>query len=421
MRSLSSTLLAKQKTNHYTGIVRAAFASISNGQHTYYKNRILSISPHLESPDSYTAQMVLNNADKVFTTLDLTGDRCQISYGMNTVLGDEYSKTAVLWVKSQQNESVEGRLVTTLNLIGIPDLLKLDLADGSYTWSIYDSNTIKDLITQILTPDIFTGGEGNPPAYTSCSPYTVTFDSEDSLIDTFCPRNLFSINDRDSRWDKVNELLRYTKCAMRFGDETNDNIVTPNFNIHIFNPTISGTSYNYSYDLTAGDHKFYLKNYRTRLTIPNFVSVESLDGTYSGYAEDSRSYTQRPVQRKFYLAVTSNDEANAMSAAILQQYQLGSETGSAQVPMNVGQEIWDYVNIVDSREGDDRKGNIQYVSRYWSALQSTMGMSFGFGSDNILKGELATSMTNYLYRVNMEQRFAEANQMGEGYDYRSPQ
>jgi hypothetical protein len=102
------------------------------------------------------------------------------------------------------------------------------------------------------------------------------------------------------------------------------------------------------------------------------------------------------VQRIFTQAVASNAEAEDLAEAILQQYQLGHDTGSGQVPMNVGQELYDYVNITDSRAGDARSGNIQYIRRYANTLKNTMGMEIAFGSDNYVRNMLAGSLTRYL-------------------------
>ena len=182
MRTLSATLLAEQKKTSYVGLVKAqliAGATVYN----LAQDRIMGVPYHIETPSSHVAQIVLDNADGTYNSTNLTGARAQLAYGMNSSGGgEETSICAPMWVKSQQNDSIEGKLVTILDLIGIPDMLKLDLADGSYTWPEGDTNTIKDILTEILEPFLgFFGGEGNPDAFYTCPAYSLVFDSEDAL------------------------------------------------------------------------------------------------------------------------------------------------------------------------------------------------------------------------------------------------
>ncbi|KKK46661.1 hypothetical protein LCGC14_3163020, partial [marine sediment metagenome] len=65
--------------------------------------------------------------------------------------------------------------------------------------------------------------------------------------------------------------------------------------------------------------------------------------------------------------------------AILTRYQLEAEKGSGFVPMNCGQEVYDYVKITDSRQGDTRVGNIGYLNRTFTPGKIPV-LEFRFGS-----------------------------------------
>lgn len=65
-----------------------------------------------------------------------------------------------------------------------------------------------------------------------CEAYEVVFDSEDALIDSYQPRDAFSISEGESRLSAINKLLQYTTCVKRVEDDGK---------IHISNPSnISG-------------------------------------------------------------------------------------------------------------------------------------------------------------------------------------
>ncbi len=79
--------------------------------------------------------------------------------------------------------------------------------------------------------------------YSHCQAYDVVFDSEDSLIDTYCPVDGFRIAESESRLDVINALLRYTGCVK---------IIKADGKIHVFVPVTTGVVYDYQYELETG-------------------------------------------------------------------------------------------------------------------------------------------------------------------------
>ncbi len=89
----------------------------------------------------------------------------------------------------------------------------------------------------------YTGGTGETngiDCFDHCTAYTVVYDSEDSLIDTYVPAGGFSIPHGSTRLQALKALQRYTSCVKR---------IQADGKIHVFVPTTSGVVYDYQYEL----------------------------------------------------------------------------------------------------------------------------------------------------------------------------
>ena len=485
MRTLSSTLTTAQKSATIDALAKVVLTLTGQTTQTYTRTRIFSLS-YVEAPNRQNGEVVLDNSDQVFTTLDLKGYKGVISYGVNSIAGgEEYSDNPPLYVIGQQLHSWPGGLLCSLSLAGIPNLLDEDRANASYTPTQEDLKTVKDLLTELIkavlpswaastayalddlvipatsngyTYKCTTAGTtaGSAPTwpttiggtvtdgtvvwtnqgveltvYSHATAYTPSFDSEDSLLDVFMPKDAFRIYLDGSRLEAIKGLLEYTRCVM---------LVKADGQIHIFVPTISGqtwvanTAYvlrdyvqpttpnnNFTYRCTtagtshatteptwpttiggtvtdgtvvwtavgfdyehklavANEHTFFNKALRQRLVIPNYIVVKSHPDhadQYSGYAEDTASSGLIPKRQYNYFRLASNAQATAIAEAILARLRLEAETGAASVPMNVGAEVYDYVKVTDSRENDNRIGNVGYLSRHYRA--GTWETKFRFG------------------------------------------
>jgi len=373
MKTLSSTLTAKQKSGG-TPYISISLTFTGKTSYTFkttdVPNRIFTIE-HDEEPFRESARITLNNYDQYFTDLELQGYKVVISYGFKTSAGNETSDSNYLYVMEQQYSSAPTQtgLTCTLICIGQRDAMAEERADANY---IPTTDTTKTLISGILGSTL--------AAFDDQPALTVSYDSEDTLLSTFVPGQSFRILVNTSRQAALSRLLMYTKCVVRPEDDGK---------IHVFLPTTTGTTYNYEYKLTRGDHFFYNKSKRKRIVIPNYISVTDRNDTptYSGHAHDQDSidaYHAVYQYEKFY-TLASNAEATSLAEAILARLQMNAETAAAEVPMNVGAEIYDYVKITDSREGSTAIGNIGYIHRRYSALPSSdyprgrYSMTIGFG------------------------------------------
>ncbi len=228
--------------------------------------------------------------------------------------------------------------------------------------------------------------------------YEVTYDSEDSLIDSYIPTDGFKIFEGQSRFEVMITLLAFTGCV---------GIFKADGKFHVFVPTTTGTSYDYEYERGAGNHEFIRKSIRNALVIPNKVTVHSYsDGEveYSGSATDATSYALLPIDDFRIMNLSSGAQANSIAAAIIAQLQIASQQGSARVPINLGAEIYDYVKVTDSRESDSKTGNIGYIS--WSYIPGReFSMFFSFG--HILVSPITGTPSRPIYAAKKEELLTE--------------
>ncbi|KKN76893.1 hypothetical protein LCGC14_0365440 [marine sediment metagenome] len=210
--------------------------------------------------------------------------------------------------------------------------------------------------------------------FSHCIAYEIDYDTSTAgtLLETYQPKDALRIDKGSSRLEIIKTLLRLTGFSMRAGDDGD---------IHIFQATTSGGSYDYQYSLAAGSHVFFTKGWRQKLVIPAIVSVSSRPfdtSQYAGTATDTS--VPVPLRKTEYieLFLASNAQASAVATARLGHYQIDAEGGFGSVPMNCGQEVYDYILITDSREGGStRIGNIGQILRVFEPNKWQMDFRFG--------------------------------------------
>jgi len=372
MRTEDTELTAAQLAGG-DALIKLVLSKAGESDVTYSEsstNRILD-ARHTEAEWSQTAQVVVDNRDGNLTALALEGWSGVISYGYTTTDGAEYSSAAPLTVIAQKTDRMQGELVTSFSLAGLFNLFGEDKANAAYRPDDDNTDTVKTILDAVAGATL--------ACFDHCEAHTITYDTgyDDSIIDTFKPADYFSIGLNESRLSVFKKLLRLTKCKARV--ENDSGTAT----IHIFQPTISGSTYDYEYNDAVTGHNFFDKSVRKRLVIPNKVTVSNHpdhEDSYTGTATDSDSYDALgfylPEYR--YARPTSDAQALLIATAILQGYQLAREKGHGHAMMNVYQEVMDYVKITDSWAGDTRTGNIGSLVRHYRP--GTFDFEFRFGS-----------------------------------------
>ncbi len=413
------------------GLARIVLTLSGQSTQTYTMaqgNRILDIK-YNEGTSRQSAEVFLDNTDGVVSAIAFKGYKGIISGGANTSSGDEYSPKPPLWVVGQQNLSWQGRLACMLSMSGVMNFLESEGASDFHAPDDTDTDTVKTILTAIANATL--------TVYNHAHNFTITYDSEDALIDAFQPKDSFRIAKNESRLSAMKKLLSYTKNVMRVEDDgeihilvprrtedastwagstayaLNDMVLPTTPNNYYYVCTTAGTSaggeptwpttidatvadndvvwtvaYHYEYELGADNHVFWALSNRQRLVIPYFVQVDShpSDGDdYTGTATDADTATLVALdstigQREYItLRLSGNAQAASIAAARIAHYQLDAEKGSVSVPMNFGAEIYDYVHFIDSRDSDrKRTGNIGFIQTHWSA-QTNWEMTIGFG------------------------------------------
>jgi len=344
-------------------------------EYSYTRTRIKQLSD-TEQVFSRRAQVMLDDSDKVLHGIDLEGYKAVVSYGLITKAGPEWIPTAPLWVAGQDRDSYRTHLECNLELEGIFDRMQKHNARSTLTLESSDTQTVEDLLTGLADGTI-TDGTNTP--YSDYPAYTIEFDSgydADGLINVFIPADGFRIGLRETRLSKWKELLRYTNCVSRIG---NDGV------IHVFNPTTSGTTYDNFFTLVQGRdyHNFFSKRFRRRVVSPNYITFTSYDDTYTGFAKDaSADLTDMQEYEDHKARLVSNAQGTALAGALLSKYQMAAEKGAGVLPfVHFGQELYDYVNFVDARAGDSRAGNVGSINKLYrtDTSQPQFNMSLGFG------------------------------------------
>ncbi|MBA7669494.1 hypothetical protein ES703_77625 [subsurface metagenome] len=244
-----------------------------------------------------------------------------------------------------------------------------DKASEKYMPDEEDTKTVKTLINQILGATL--------ACYSHCQAYEVVWEAGyDTLADTYKPKDSYRIYVGGSRLAAFRRALDLTGNVAR---------VQADGKWHIFKPTISGVVYDSQYSLESG-HTFFSKAYRNTLVIPNRIVVKSQpddDPQYSGSAQiDGYADLPEAVKKTDYkqMRLESNSQADDIAAAILSKHQLWSEMGAADVPMNVGAEVFDYVKVgAFSAKDVFRVGNLGHLTRHYNAKKAEWRMAFSFG------------------------------------------
>jgi len=243
---------------------------------------------------------------------------------------------------------------------------KVDALIGQVIYNTTDgsSGTITDNNATTVTVVALAGGSDNQ--WEASDAYIIL----DALMDVYTPKAAFKIAEGESRLSVVNRLLSYTGEVKRVEDDGK---------VHIFVPIVSGTSYDASYTTAVG-HNMYSSTKRKALVIPNKIVVKSYDDDdgYTGSATSAASYALLPVSSQPIRAtVSGNTQAASLAAAMITRLEVNAQKGSANVPMELFTQIWDYTYVNHVWRGDTDAGNVSYLNRQVAGGIFRIFFSFG--------------------------------------------
>ena len=342
---------------------------------TDYSDRVLYLEHHEEAYRD-RATIGLSNRDSSLDGLDLNGKEFEIGYGFQTSLpthpnifpytfpiiftastGNEYVRTAPLWVKSCQVISVQGERIYQIYAEGSWMRLREQrvLAGVTGEQNVIYSNifpgtyTVYGLIDLIIEGAMSWDLEDNPP--------------DDGIIDTFTP--VFQINEMpfENAAALLYRLIWMTLCYYRIRPVGGDSTQYPSFQIVYPQATDAVDGVYYS------DQVPYFTEYveKTTLLIPNSIVVlcnqdsDTLEWDTEDYplivgtAKDQDQidkYTTagNEVVQVFLCGNIRNPiDADNRARAILTRLQSEILSGRLLVPHDAQRELLDKVLVEDNR------------------------------------------------------------------------
>ena len=146
----------------------------------------------------------------------------------------------------------------------------------------------------------------------------------------------------------------------------------------------------YTYDL-SGAHEFYVHSETTAVLVPNTIIVTPLDPAigvapgFTGSAENAASVAMIGSVERVVVddQVANATEANAKAQLILDNLIRNLGVGEAEVPVNVGQEPWDYIRIVDGRTTRTTNGRVSQLVWYYEPGIYRLRVIMGGGSRRV--------------------------------------
>lgn len=352
MRTLSATLQAAQDASSGTPYIRVVFTS-PDGLTTYDCSTDIGKMKqleHHEEPYNDYATLVFGNSDRYFDDIDLTGYWVEIGYGFVTDVGNEYSSTPRLWVKSQLYYSAEGRLNTLIELEGMWEALAETLIrTGSTPYYLNEDYGAGAVIYAIIVAIL-----------AECSDDNYTFslaalsNQDDGIINTFIP--VFGVNTVNAFEDAavlINRLIEMTACYIRPKAGLEFEVRYPQ---ESDTPDVTFYSYQVPYfkefanrgSLVIPNHIIVFANAGEDLLWTNIITAEypavgdqPTDEQITKYRDVVEIHTAETI--------TTQEDADNRAAAIYARYKAEQESARMIVPHHCGLERFDYIEVMDAR------------------------------------------------------------------------
>jgi len=337
MRTISSSLQTAQEAASRTPYVGLIFRNPAGGSVNYTDRK--KLVEHHEEPYNDYATIILNNSDRA--VVDLTGYHIQICYGDS---GD-CVQSARLWVKSQYNISMEGKLASVLTLEGAWSLMGEQLLRvGSpplYNDSPYTTQAIYNLLRTLIETELVTATGFNFSLDSLA-------DQDDGIINTFIPQ--FSPN--QVAFDDFNTLIQtlmaMTHCYLRARTGLVFQIVYPHEDDAVDETYYSNQA-----------HFFYEYAEVTNIVVPNHIIVfcnQQEEGwvaelIITGEAQDDDQISKYMEVIGLFTAPTITNQADADNRALAIKSKLQAEitSGRLVVPHDCRVELYDRVRVYDAR------------------------------------------------------------------------
>lgn len=287
------------------------------------------------------------------------GDEVTIKWGY--VGSDSMVESPPLWVVSDSGLSEPGIGRLTYNCVGWWELLAgsrtiSDPSDADAHPPIWPRDTtVRGILNELL--------QGRA---------SVFLDSDDGIINVYRP--YYEVDGLPSVLTTIRNLLDMTLSYIRIRDN----------GFHIVYPAASDPI-TWTYELDG--HQFFTRSHTAKISIPNRMVVvpelPTVDSTpdFVGVALDSDSIDKIGYMDMITLeeGVLSAGEANSRASTLMARLKAENSDGIAIVPMNIGQELYDKVRLIDLRLGIESPMEhfVGMIRRVWTSNQYAMEMGLG--------------------------------------------
>lgn len=183
----------------------------------------------------------------------------------------------------------------------------------------------------------------------------------------------------------LDELLITTLKAVQSRVRLRTVLRKDGFHTRFIDKNQAGQDYIYS---LSGDHTFFSSTLESGPIIPNEVLVINKDpgepGSHEGSANDGISIAAlgHIIWVKKEESSVDTAEDITIAQAIIDSLIWDSHSGDIEVPMNVGQEIWDKIQVIDSRSGETYTGFVSGLERLYKPGVYKLRIQMG-GNDRI--------------------------------------
>lgn len=163
------------------------------------------------------------------------------------------------------------------------------------------------------------------------------------------------------------------------------------FHATYIDPAETTTVYDYVIPSDGSNHAALEAQIDIYQVIPNRVTYADLTGGNVGItaADTDSSDVHGPIEVVIWdESVDGADRAKKLAARHLERLQRDKAQGHMTVPMNIGQEVWDFVQVGDSRTGETKKGFVTQIQRTWEPGKYEMKLLLGRVEESITAGSL---------------------------------
>lgn len=287
------------------------------------------------------------------------GDEVIIKWGY--VGSDSMVESPPLKVVSDSGLSEPGIGRLTYNCVGWWELLAgsrtvRDPSDPDAAPPIWAKDTtVRGILSELL--------QGRAAVYV---------DSDDGIVNVYRP--YYEADGLESTLTTVRNLLDMTYSYIRIRDD----------GFHIVYPAVSDPI-TWTYELDG--HDFFTRSHTAKISVPNrIVMVPELPTSDTAPEFVGVALDQDSIDKIGYMDMITMDEgvlslgeANSRADAIMTRLKAENSDGLAIVPMNIGQELYDKVRLIDARIGIEAPMDhfIGMIRRVWTTNQYAMEIGLG--------------------------------------------